>query len=831
TGKRSEARVVLNEMTGLSRERYIPNYYFVRIHAALGENDRAFERLGGAFDNYESLVQEMPVDPQLDPLRDDPRFADALARIRPRHGSVQADETISDTGQGISHLSGRSDVKEFGVPPSGGLFSHANAKARLKAVLRTPFIPAAVILLACAVALFVWLKSRANHNVTAKREGGPINLTSHVASDRFPKVSPDGKKIVFTSNRDGLPEIYVLNLDGGGVRRLTFNSTEELAPSWSPDGARILYDVMTGSGAASDIWVMSADGSNQHKLTGGVGYNSRAVFSPDGKRIAFASRSDAGDENNFDIQVMNADGTDRHSITSDPGFETEPAWSPDGRRIAFARTLEKGYSDIFVINADGTNPVNLTNTPAAHESLPAWSPDGRLIAFVTDRHAQKNNADVWVMNADGSNPRPVTHHPSMNIEPSWTPDGRHVVFQTSRDGNNEIYFVDVESNIEAVSRGATTKSIAVLPFRTEGKDETQQSLGLGLADELTSRLSQLKQLSVRPVSAVRPYLESSAAPPQIAGELGVEYVVSGTLEHAGERVQVSARMFSTRDNRILWAEKFDEKATDLVTLRNSIAGRVLRALTLELTGSELQQFNKRPTGNSEAYQLYLVGRYHLGKRAVAGLREAIGYFNQALRHDDKFALAYAGLADCYALLQLYEGSAGNAYPRARENALKALALDDSLTEAHASLAYVKFYFDRDQKGAEREFRRSIELNPSYATAHHWLANALSALGRHDEAVAEIGLARQLDPHSAIICSASGMTLFYARQYEPALEECRRALEFDPGLVPAHRVVRWIAEARGRADEAFAAYQQEKSFSGDAGRDWPVILAQIRAVGG
>ncbi len=379
---------------------------------------------------------------------------------------------------------------------------------------------------------------------------------------------------------------------------------------------------------------------------------------------------------------------------------------------------------------------------------------------------------------------------------------------------------------------AGRRSIAVLPFKTESASEAERSLGSGLSDALTARLGRLRQLTVRPASAARRYLESDAKPQQIGRELGVEFVVAGTIQLTDERARVIARMFAVKDGSVMWEDRFDEKSTDIAAMQSLIAERVVRAFTLELTGSEQQQFNKRYTESSEAYQLYLVGRYHFGKRSTQGLNEAIKAFNQAVRLDDKFALAYAGLADCYTLLAIYQvPPPPEAVARAKENAARALALDDALAEAHTSLAYVKFYSDRDRAGAEGQFRRAIELNPSYPTAHHWLAITLAASGRHDEAEREIKVAQQLDPRSAIIKTAGAMLLYYARRYDEALEECRQALELDPGLVQAHRVSRWIYMVTRRYEEAMAAHNRERIFSGDADYEWPVIIAQLQAIGG
>jgi tetratricopeptide (TPR) repeat protein len=225
---------------------------------------------------------------------------------------------------------------------------------------------------------------------------------------------------------------------------------------------------------------------------------------------------------------------------------------------------------------------------------------------------------------------------------------------------------------------------------------------------------------------------------------------------------------------------------------------------------------KQTTRSSEAYALYLAGRYHMGKRTPEGLRQAIASFEQSLAADPSCALAQSGLADSQALLNWYvEPPPADAFARAKEAATKAVALDDTLAEGHVSLAFVSFYYDRDLATAEREFRRALELNPNYATAHHRFALVLSAAGRHDEALEEVRRAEQLDPRSAIISAAVANVLFYARRYDEAVEQCRKALELDPGSVAAYTVMRWAYERRGMGREALEAFERERAFAGDS----------------
>jgi eukaryotic-like serine/threonine-protein kinase len=879
-GEKEEARRWLDELLEMSERRYIPAYYFTVIYTIFDEFDKAFEHLEKAFEQRIFWIFWLPKGPQLQPLRQDERFAGYLKRLQAACCKPAKEKRVETVAIGKTRLSGEalhsattqevkakketSEKPRLAAMPDGEApltselapitlsleeASKADGAASSASLIETGAAPslrssnrlwvvAAMVLLAGLVTLLVfkWSDWFAGNSDFANA-AYPLRLTQNPGDDQFARVSPDGRKIAFSSNRDGKPEIYVMNASGNGApQRLTFNTVDDKTPSWSPDGRRIAYDNVRLTGVESDIYLMDADGSNQLNITNSQGYDTRAVWSPDGRRIAFASNR-GGAPAAFDIYVMNADGSNVTRLTSDPEFEVDPNWSPDGSRIAFTRVTKQGSFEIFVMNADGSNQTNLSNNPAS-DAAPVWSPDGKLIAFSSSRATNNRAAeDIYVVNTDGSNPRRVTNNPANDIEAAWMPDSRRLVFQSNRDGNYELYVTDIENNKEitpaaAGGAGVEKKAIAVLPFKTEGANETDTSLGVGLADVLTSKLGQIKQLAVRPAAAARRYTDTNGRAQEIGRELQVGYVLSGSLTNAVDRVQVASQLISVSDGKILWAEKFDEPVADISALQNSIAARVVKALTLELTPFEMQQLGKRNTENSEAYQLYLVGRYQWSKRTANGLNEAIKNFEQAIKRDPNFALAYAGIADCYAMLNLYQDmSPSEAFPKAREHAQKAIQLDEQLAEAHASLAYVTFYYDRNRPQAEREFRRAIELNPSYSTAHHWFALILAAMGRSEEALSEIKIAQQLDPRSAIIYSAIATVYFYNRQYDLALEQANKALEIDPGLVPAHRLLRWTYGTLNRYEDALRSYISEKGYSGDGEFEWPVIVAQLEAIGG
>jgi Tol biopolymer transport system component/serine/threonine protein kinase len=275
----------------------------------------------------------------------------------------------------------------------------------------------------------------------------PRRLTSILANDTHPRVSPDGTQIVFVSDRSGSAELYVMNLDGSGLRNLTSDAAHETSPAWSPDGQRIAFGIQTVALRESDIWMMNVESGKPARLMNAPGYDARPAFSPDSSRIVFASNRGARDHYNFDLWMMNADGSEPRRLTDYAEFDSDPVWSPDGKRIAFTRTMPDRQFDILIINADGTSLVNLTSTEKFDEATPAWSPDGRRIAFASNRGSQNANYDIWVMNADGSVLRQLTFSAGHNTEPAWTPDGRRLVFQSTRDFNPEIYIMEIEPGI------------------------------------------------------------------------------------------------------------------------------------------------------------------------------------------------------------------------------------------------------------------------------------------------------------------------------------------------------------------------------------------------
>ena len=359
---------------------------------------------------------------------------------------------------------------------------------------------------------------------------------------------------------------------------------------------------------------------------------------------------------------------------------------------------------------------------------------------------------------------------------------------------------------------AAVRSLAVLPFKPIGAGEEDEYLGLGMADALITKLSNIRELNIRPTSAVRKYDTPGPDPVAAGRELRVEAVIEGSVQRVGDRIRVTVQLVRVGDGAPLWAEKFDEQFTNIFAVQDRISEQVARALTPGGAGREL--LTKRYTENSEAYQLYLKGRYFWNKRTVEGLNKGIGYFNEAVEKDPSYALAYVGLADSYSLLSDYGGlPPKQTYPQAKRAAERALELDERLAEAHAALAFIRAAYDWDWAGAESGYRRALELNPNYETAHQWYAEYLSGQGRHEEAIAEIRRAKEINPVSLIVNAVEAWVLYHAREYDQAIAQAQKVVEMDPYFAEVYEYLKRCYDQKGMYKEAIAARQMRRRLAG------------------
>jgi serine/threonine-protein kinase len=356
-------------------------------------------------------------------------------------------------------------------------------------------------------------------------------------------------------------------------------------------------------------------------------------------------------------------------------------------------------------------------------------------------------------------------------------------------------------------------SLAVLPFTNASNDPNTEYLSEGITESLINSLSQLPHLKVKSRNTVFNYKAHAADPRKIGKDLGVRALLSGRVAQHGDELSISVELIDTRDDSQIWGEQYSRKLSDIIALPEEISRDVSEKLRLRLSGTDEKQLTKNYATNSEAYRLYLQGRFYWNKRTADGLQKGIEYFNQVIQRDANYAPAYAGLADCYALLNVYNVvPATEVYPRARAAAAKALELDATLSEAHTSLGFVSYRYYWQWAEAEQQFKRAIELNPSYATAHQWYSAYLAATGRHNEAIAESRRAQELEPFSLPINADLVRHLYYARQYDEALKEARKLLEMDEGASRAHVELGQILEQQGKTEESIAEFQKGATLS-------------------
>ena len=333
------------------------------------------------------------------------------------------------------------------------------------------------------------------------------------------------------------------------------------------------------------------------------------------------------------------------------------------------------------------------------------------------------------------------------------------------------------------------ESLAVMPFINDTKNASNDYLSDGLTESVINNLSRIPDLSVVSRTSVFRYKGKTAAPAEIARDLKVDALLTGRVVAPDGELVISTELIDGKTNRHLWGEQYRTRLADLVSVQSTISRQIAEQLRLELSEPARQSVTKRPTQSAEAYRLYLQGRYEWNKRTGEAFERAIDYFQRAIRHDPAYALAYAGLADTYILQSIYnEKSPTEVLPLAREAARRALALDDSLAEAHTSLAYFKMNFDADHKAAAEEFERAIVLNPSYATARQWYSRCLVEMGRYDEAIREIRRAEDLDPLSLVIIAELGGVYSDAGRLDEAVAECKRAIALEPDYPFAHYVL-------------------------------------------
>jgi DNA-binding winged helix-turn-helix (wHTH) protein/TolB-like protein/Tfp pilus assembly protein PilF len=387
-----------------------------------------------------------------------------------------------------------------------------------------------------------------------------------------------------------------------------------------------------------------------------------------------------------------------------------------------------------------------------------------------------------------------------------------------------------QNRLEGQAFQKSYNSLAVLPFRHLGA-EGDEYLGLGIADSLITRLSNLPEVKVRPTSAILKYSDGSKETAEAGRELGVEAVLEGSIRRSGESVRVTVQLVRVEDGSPLWAEKFDDRFTDIFKIEDSISGRVAERLLLKLTGEQREVLARHYTRNIEAYQSYLKGRYFLYQRKLESIHKGIGFLQNAITIDQNYALAYAGLSQAYLLLPITSDVPSRVIlPVAKEAAMKALEIDGALADAHVSLAGIKYWIEWDWQGSEKDCKRAIELTPNHPGAHFRYAHLLSTVGQHPEAIAEARRALEIDPVSPLTNLFLGQFLYQARQYDPAIEPLQNALEIAPNDWLAHLNLGKIYVQQKKYGEAIAEFQRAQKFSG-SNTETIAVMGHTLAVSG
>ncbi len=369
------------------------------------------------------------------------------------------------------------------------------------------------------------------------------------------------------------------------------------------------------------------------------------------------------------------------------------------------------------------------------------------------------------------------------------------------------------------------RSLAVLPLENLSADASQNYFADGMTDELITDLAQISALRVISRTSVMVYKGVRKPLPQIARELNVDAVVEGTVLRSGDQVRITAQLIDAATDKHLWSQSYEGELRDTLALQNRVAAAIADQIRINLTPREQAALKNVKAVNPDAYESYLKGRYFWNKRTADGLKAALAYFNQAIEEDPKYAQAYSGLADTYALLgdwQYAVMTPKEALPKAKGAAIKSLELDSGQGEAHNSLAFVLDGFDWNLEAGGKEFQRAIELSPSYATAHHWYAWHLSLLGRYDEAISEMRKAEDLDPLSLIINADLAELLVLAHSYDESIRQSRKTIEMDANFALAHNQLAQAYLGKHMYNEAIEELQKAVQLSGSS----PTCVANL-----
>ncbi len=465
----------------------------------------------------------------------------------------------------------------------------------------------------------------------------------------------------------------------------------------------------------------------------------------------------------------------------------------------------------------------------------------RFVAKVQTETADRmpNKNDVTAQNFSSAQFSPPLQITPASPSPVTTPRPNNYRLMTWIAGAAAVVFTaaffffgqrNLQPETQQITAPPAIRTIAVLPFKVLSTEKDDEYLSLGLADALITALSQTRQVIVRQTETISKYQTSGKDPLEAGREQDVDAVLEGQVQRMGDRVRVTARLIRTSNGASLWADHFDEQFTNIFAVEDIIAEKVVRTSIHAMNDNNNDvatgRLTKHYTDSNQAYEAYLKGRYMWNKRTVDSLHKALAYFQEAIRLDPNYSLAYVGLADTYTLLSFFTLAApSDAFPKARAAAEKALAIDNTLVEAYTALGQVKSFYEWDWNGAEEQFQKGISLDPNYPLLHHWRSLNLMAMGRSDEARAAMQRALELDPLLIIANVNLGRIDYYEERYDGAIKQYRRALELDDNFMRTHLRLSLAFTRQGLYQDALNESQKARIIAGDT----PQVTAQIAYV--
>jgi TolB-like protein/pimeloyl-ACP methyl ester carboxylesterase/Flp pilus assembly protein TadD len=852
-GERDKALQTLEDLERQAQQGYVPPYHLAIIHTGLNQKDQAFEWLERAYEAHAVDFFTLNVEPMFDQLRSDPRFTDIVRRIGLAPSKDEPTSARAETSELADTTSPTIPLEQeirFCTTADGVRIAYATVGYGPPMVKAANWLNHLEFDWKSPIWRHVVEEFARDHLLVRYDERGNGLSDWDVKNFTFEAFVQDLETVVDSLRLDRFP---ILGISQGGPVAIAYAVRHPEKVSHL-----ILYGSYARGWAKRGIPEDVERREAQNKLIKlGWGQDNPAFrqlwstqYVPDGtleqwKWFNDLHRISTSPDNA--IRLEHALGQiDVVDLLSQVKVPTLVLNCRDELQVPFeeGRLLAAKIPGARFVPLEGRNHLLLEHEPAwakfvtevrrfleteRFEAKPQWSQSPDSI----DRTKSGGQTTVETANVQGIRTGEVAPAPLIsNAEISPVPAISSAEYIAGAIKRHKILLATIGAIVLLLIAGLvyssfwrvgrTIDSLAVLPFLNVSGDPNTEYLSDGIAESIIYSTSQLPDLKVMPRSSVVRYRGKEVDPQTVGRELGVSAVMTGRVIQRGDDLSISAELIDLRDNRVLWGKQYNRKLGDILAVQEEIARESSEKLR-RLTTEEKKQLSKRYTQNSEAYQLYLKGRYYWNKRSTDGYQKGIDHFQQAIEKDPNYALAWTGLADSYMLF----GRFGvvppkESMPKAKYAAMRALEIDDELAEAHTSLGYIKKEYDWDFQGAEAELKRAIQLNPNYPTGHFWYALYLAeTLGKHDEALAKMDRAQELEPLSLIMSTDRGLILYLAHRYDQAIEQFRKTLDMEPDFFRAHLWLGRAYEQKGMYKEAIEEFQEARQLD-----DKPFVLAAL-----